>query len=60
MKFSYNKGFLTVPGLMGLSMQTLKKKEWTELSLRHNVYNAKLSVKTRLEHGFAIDYTYFQ
>ena len=35
----------------GLSMQTLKKQDWTELSLRNNVYKAKLSVKTRLEYG---------
>ena len=60
MKCSCTKGFFIVAGLMGLSMQTLKKQDWTELSLRHNVYNAKLSVKTRLEHGFAIDCTYFQ
>ena len=60
MKFSCNKGVYSVTGLIGLSMQTLKKQDWTELSLRHNVYNAKLSVKTRLEHGFAIDCTYFQ
>ena len=33
-------------------MQTLKKHDWTELSLRNNVYNAKLSLKTRLKHGF--------
>ena len=43
-----------------VSMQTLKKQDWTELSLRNNVYNAKLTLKTRLKHGFAIDYTYFQ
>ena len=52
MKHSCNKGFFIVAGLMGLSMQTLKKQELTQLSLRNNVYNAKLSVKTRLEHGF--------
>ena len=60
MKFSCNKGFFIVAGLIGVSMQTLKKHDWTELSLRNNVYNAKLSLKTRLKHGFAIDYTYFQ
>ena len=41
-------------------MQTLTRQDWTQLSLRNNVYNAKLNVTTRLEHGFAIDYTYFQ
>ena len=41
-------------------MQTRKRQDWAELSLRNNVYNAKLSLKTRLKHGFAIDYTYFQ
>ena len=45
---------------MGLSMQTLKKQEWTEFSWRYNIYNAKFSVETRLEHDFAIAYTYFQ
>ena len=60
MKFSCNRGFFIVACLMGLSMQTLKKQDWTELSLRNNVYNAKLSLKTRLKHGCAIEYTYFQ
>ena len=45
---------------MGLNLQTLKKQEYTEPSWRHTVYNAKFSVKTRLEHGFAIEFTYFQ
>ena len=49
-----------VTGLMGLSMETLKKQEWTEFSMRNNVYDAKFSVETRLEHGFAIENTYFQ
>ena len=49
-----------VTGLMGLSMQTLKKQEWTEVSSPNNDYYAKFSVETRLEHGFAIEYTYFQ
>ena len=39
---------------MGLSMQTLKTQDWTELSWKDYVYNAKFTVKTRLEHGFAI------
>ena len=25
----------------------------------NNVYNTEFSVETRLEHGFAIEYTYF-
>ena len=49
-----------VTSLKGLSMHTLQKKEWTEFSWRHNVYNAKFSVESRLEHGFAIEYTCFQ
>ena len=59
MKMSFIKGVFTVIGLMGLIVQTLKTQDWTKFSLRNNVYNAKFSVKTRLEHGFAIDYTYF-
>jgi len=50
---------VTVSGLMGPSMETLKKQEWTEVSRRNNVYNAKFSVETRLEDGFAIENTYF-
>ena len=49
-----------VTGLMGLSIQTLRKQEWTEDSWRNRVYNAKLSVETRVEHGLAIEYMYFQ
>ena len=45
---------------MGLSMKTLIKHDWTEWSWQNNVYNAKFSVKARLEHGIAIEYTYFQ
>ena len=45
---------------MGLSIHTLKKQEWTELSLQNKVDNATFSVETRLVHGFAIQYTYFQ
>ena len=37
-------------GLMGLSMQTLEKQEWTEFSWRNNVYNANINVEARLEH----------
>ena len=45
---------------MGLSMQTLKKREWTEFSWQHNAYDAIFSVDTRVDHGVAIEYTYFQ
>ena len=44
--------------LMGLSMQTLRKPEWREFSRQNNVYKTKISVDTRLEHGFAIEYKY--
>ena len=44
---------------MGLSMQTLKKQDWTELSWRNKVYNAKVNIGTHVEHGFAIEYGYF-
>ena len=60
MKFSCTKDFIIETGLIGLSMQTLKTQDWTELSWRNNVYNAKVNIRTRLEHGFAIEYTYFQ
>ena len=60
MKFSPNNAFLIVTGLMGLRMQTLKKQEWTEIAWRNNLYNAKFIAERRFEHGFAIDYTYFQ
>ena len=36
------------------------KEEWTEMSWHNNVYNVNISVKTRLEHGSAIEYTHFQ
>ena len=55
-KFSPNNVFFSVTGLMGLSMQTLQKQEWTEFPWRNNVHNAKFSKETRLEHGFAIEY----
>ena len=45
---------------MGLSMQTLKAQDWTELSWLNNVYNAKFGVKTSLDNGFAIECSYFQ
>ena len=52
--------FFSLTGRIGLSMQTLKKQDWTAFSKRNNVYNAKFSLKTRLEHGFGIEYMYFQ
>ena len=60
MKFYYNIGFFILKDLMGLSSQTVKKQDWTESSWPHNVYNGKFSVKTRVEHGFGIEYMYFQ
>ena len=42
---------------MGLSIQTLKKQECKGLLWRNKFYNAKFSVTTRLEHGFAVEYT---
>ena len=59
MKCSFNKGCLIVAGLIGLSIETLRKQDWTESSHRNNVYNAKFGIKTRLEHGYAVEYTYF-
>ena len=60
MKFFFNIGFFISTGLMGLSSHTVKKQDWTEFSWPTNVYNAKFSVKASLEHGFGIEYTYFQ
>ena len=60
MTFSFTIGCFSLTGLKGLCMQTLEKQDWTEFSWRNNVYNAIVSLKTRLEHGFAIEYTYFQ
>ena len=45
MKFSCNKGCFIVTVLMGLSMQTLKKQECTELLGQKCVYKVKFSVK---------------
>ena len=46
-------------GLSCLSEKTLKNHERMEVSWVNNVYNTELSVETRLEHGFAIEYMYF-
>ena len=59
MKCSFNNGCCIVAGLMGLSMDTLREQDWTEFSWHNNVYNAKFSLKTRLELGYAVEYTYF-
>ena len=46
-------------GLSGLSVKTLKNHERMELSWANHVYNTEFSVETSLEHGFAIENTYF-
>ena len=47
-------------GLSCLSVKTVKNHEGMELSWASNVYNTEFSVETRLEHGFAIENTYFR
>ena len=59
MEFPFNIGCFSLTGLIGLSMQTVKKQDWTEFSWRNNVDNAKFTLKSRLENGFGIEYTYF-
>ena len=49
----------TAMGLSGLSVKTLKNHKRMELSLANIVYNTEFSVEIRLEHGFAIENTYF-
>ena len=46
-------------GLSGLSVKTLKNPERMELSWANHVYTTEFSVETSLEHGFAIENTYF-
>ena len=46
-------------GLSGLSVKTVKKHKRIELSWANIVYNTEFSVEIRLEHGFAIENTYF-
>ena len=60
MKWSCNKCLVIVIGLIGLSMQPLKKQVWTEVSWRNNVCTAKFSIKTRLDYDFPIEYMHFQ
>ena len=40
-------------------MKTLKNQDWMEISWANNVDNTEFSVETRLEHGFALENTYF-
>ena len=40
-------------------MKTLKNHDWMEISDPNNVYTTEFSVETHLEHGFAIEKTYF-
>ena len=42
-----------------LSVKTVKNHERMELSWPSIVYNTEFSVEPRLEHGFAIENTYF-
>ena len=46
-------------GLSWLSVKTLKNQERMELSLANIGYDTEFSVEIRLEHGFAIENTYF-
>ena len=46
-------------GLNGQSVKTLKNHERMELSWANTVYNTEFSVEIRLQHGFAIENTYF-
>ena len=46
-------------GLSYQSVKTLKNHERIELSWANNVYNTEFSAEIRLEHGFAIESTYF-
>ena len=46
-------------GLSGLSVKTLKNHKRMELSWANIVYNTEFTVEIRLEHGCAIENTYF-
>ena len=46
-------------GLPCLSVKTVKNHDRMELSWAKNVYNTEFSIEIRLEHGFAIENTYF-
>ena len=56
---SYMHVLFNAMGLSGLSVKTLKNHERMELSWANHVYNTEFSVETSLEHGFAIENTYF-
>ena len=56
---SFYGSLLTAKGLSGLGVKTLKNHERMELSWPNNVYITEFSVEIRLEHGFAIENTYF-
>ena len=49
-----------VTGVLGQSIQRLRKQERTGILWRNNCDHAELNAKTCLEHGFDIEYTYFQ
>ena len=46
-------------GLSGLSVKTLKNHKRMEVSWANIIYITEFSVEIRLEHGFAIENTYF-
>ena len=46
-------------GLSGLSVKTLKNHKRMEVSWATIIYITEFSVEIRLEHGFAIENTYF-
>ena len=46
-------------GVSYLTVKTVKNHERMELSWASNVYKTEFSVEIRLEHGFAIENTYF-
>ena len=46
-------------GLRCLGVKTLKNHERMELSWANIIYNTEFSMETRLDHGFAIEYTCF-
>ena len=66
MKFTHFYEIVLQQGLFncnrsnGPKYANTESQDWTELSKRNNIYNAKVNIGTRLEHGFAIEYTYFQ
>ena len=59
-KIFLQQGCLYCKWPIGPKYANTEKQDWTEESLRNTVYNARFSRKTRLEHGFAIEFTHFQ